>query len=45
VTYDAVELSPVVLAQWPYNPRFANVNGWRMHYIGEGEGDPVALTH
>jgi hypothetical protein len=45
VTYNAVELSPAVRAQWPYSPRFANVNGWRMHYIDEGEGDPVVLLH
>jgi pimeloyl-ACP methyl ester carboxylesterase len=45
VTYNAVELSPAVRAQWPYRPRFANVNGWQMHYIDEGEGDPVVLLH
>ncbi|MGE3918648.1 MAG: alpha/beta fold hydrolase [Hyphomicrobiaceae bacterium] len=32
-------------AQWPYRPRFARVNGWRMHYIDEGTGDPVLLLH
>ncbi len=32
-------------ADWPYEPRFARVNGWRMHYIDEGEGDPVLLLH
>jgi len=31
--------------EWPYEPRFANVNGWRMHYIDEGDGDPVVLLH
>jgi pimeloyl-ACP methyl ester carboxylesterase len=45
VTYGAVELPPTIRAQWPYAPRFANVNGWRMHYIDEGEGDPVVLLH
>jgi pimeloyl-ACP methyl ester carboxylesterase len=30
---------------WPYTPRFARVNGWRMHYIDEGKGDPVVLLH
>src|SRR5208283_4108779 len=34
-----------VRALWPYHPRFAQVNGWRMHYIDEGEGDPVVLLH
>ena len=31
--------------QWPYQPRYARVNGWRMHYIDEGSGDPVVLLH
>jgi pimeloyl-ACP methyl ester carboxylesterase len=43
--YNAVELPPEVRALWSYRPRFANVNGWRMHYIDEGEGDPVLLLH
>ena len=34
-----------IRAQWPYAPRFARVNGWRMHYADEGEGDPVVLLH
>src|SRR5215469_17253793 len=31
--------------QWPWPPRFARVNGWRMHYVDEGTGDPVVLLH
>lgn len=34
-----------VRALWPYAPRFASVNGWRMHYVDEGRGDPVLLLH
>src|SRR5437868_14560644 len=34
-----------IRAQWPYRPRFARVNGWRMHYVDEGAGDPVVLLH
>jgi pimeloyl-ACP methyl ester carboxylesterase len=45
MTYDAVELPSEVRAVWPYRPRFTNVNGWRMHYIDEGNGDPVILLH
>lgn len=41
----ALELSPAIRAQWPYPPRFARVNGWRMHYVDEGSGDPVVLLH
>jgi haloalkane dehalogenase len=32
-------------AQWHYLPRYADVNGWRMHYVDEGEGDAVVLLH
>jgi pimeloyl-ACP methyl ester carboxylesterase len=39
------ELPPFIRDQWPYAPRFAQVNGWRMHYIDEGQGDPVVLLH
>jgi pimeloyl-ACP methyl ester carboxylesterase len=34
-----------IRAQWPYAPRFARVNGWRMHYVDEGAGDPIVLLH
>jgi pimeloyl-ACP methyl ester carboxylesterase len=34
-----------IRAQWPYRPRYARVNGWRMHYVDEGTGDPVVLLH
>lgn len=37
---------PAQLAEkWPYRPRFKQVNGWRMHYIDEGEGEPILLLH
>jgi haloalkane dehalogenase len=32
-------------AAWPWAPRFARVNGRRMHYIDEGSGPPVLLLH
>jgi haloalkane dehalogenase len=31
--------------RWPYAPHYANVNGWRMHYIDEGQGHPLVLLH
>ena len=44
-----------VRAAWPWQPRFARVNGWRMHYVDEGGGDrqragegprdPIVLLH
>lgn len=42
---DPSPLPEAVRALWPYRPRFARVNGWRMHYVDEGEGDPVVLLH
>jgi haloalkane dehalogenase len=39
------ELPAALRGQWHYEPRYANVNGWRMHYIDEGKGDPVVLLH
>ncbi|HWA12092.1 MAG TPA: alpha/beta fold hydrolase [Burkholderiales bacterium] len=38
-------LPPHLQAQWPYAPRYARVNGWRMHYVDEGAGEPVVLLH
>jgi pimeloyl-ACP methyl ester carboxylesterase len=38
-------LPAALRASWPYAPHYANVNGWRMHYIDEGKGDPVVLLH
>lgn len=45
MTQDALKLSDDIRSQWPYAPHFANVNGWRMHYVDEGKGDPVVLLH
>lgn len=41
----AMQLPPEVKARWPYAPRYTRVNGWRMHYVDEGAGDPVVLLH
>jgi pimeloyl-ACP methyl ester carboxylesterase len=38
-------LPDAILRQWPFAPRFARVNSWRMHYVDEGAGDPVVLLH
>ena len=38
-------LPPDLKATWPFQPRHARVNGWRMHYVDEGSGDPVVLLH
>ncbi len=41
------DLGPQIAMRYPYQSRFANVNGWRMHYIDEGPPDapPVLLLH
>ena len=31
--------------RFPFESRFARVNGHRMHYVDEGRGDPVLLLH
>jgi len=46
VTIQSDRVLPAALRdRWPYAPHYANVNGWRMHYVDEGEGDPVVLLH
>ena len=42
---ELADLPPHIRRQWPFKPRFARVNGWRMHYVDEGSGDPVVLLH
>ena len=39
------ELDPGIREKWPFAARYARVNGWRMHYVDEGAGDPVLLLH
>ena len=45
MTQDIFELTPSIREKWPFAPRYARVNGWRMHYVDEGDGDPVLLLH
>jgi haloalkane dehalogenase len=45
MTQSFFELTPEIRERWPYVARFARVNGWRMHYVDEGDGDPVLLLH
>ena len=41
----ASELPPEIRKHFPFESRFARINGHRMHYVDEGEGDPVLLLH
>jgi haloalkane dehalogenase len=34
-----------ISAEFPYEPRYAEVLGHRMHYVEAGEGDPILLLH
>ena len=42
---DSFKKLPSASADWPYQARTVQVNGWRMHYIDEGKADPVLLLH
>jgi pimeloyl-ACP methyl ester carboxylesterase len=42
---DNTTLPVSIREQWPWQPRFARANGWRMHYVDEGTGDPIVLLH
>ena len=33
------------LSGWPYAPRYAEQDGLRMHYVEEGDGNPILLLH
>jgi haloalkane dehalogenase len=33
------------LAGFPFRPRYVEQDGMRMHYVDEGDGDPVLLLH
>ncbi|MBN8927635.1 MAG: hypothetical protein BGO51_26805 [Rhodospirillales bacterium 69-11] len=41
----AMELPAAIREKWPFTPCYTRVNGWRMHYVDEGTGDPVLLLH
>ena len=41
----APELPPHIRSHFPFASRFIAVNGHRMHYVDEGEGEPVLLLH
>jgi pimeloyl-ACP methyl ester carboxylesterase len=41
----ASALPPEIRRHFPFESRFARVNGQRMHYVDEGRGDPVLLLH
>ena len=45
MTRDLFELTPAFREKWPYTARYTRVNGWRMHFVDEGDGDPVPLLH
>jgi haloalkane dehalogenase len=34
-----------ISSEFPFESRFLEVNGSRMHYIDEGEGDPILFLH
>ena len=30
---------------WPYKPQFYEHDGVKLHYVDEGEGDPIVMLH
>ena len=30
---------------WPFKPHFGTASGFRMHYVDEGEGEPLIMLH
>src|ERR1700755_2459473 len=45
MSHELLELAPAIREKWPSLARYIRVNGWCMHYVDEGEGDPVLLLH
>ncbi|MBW4636385.1 MAG: haloalkane dehalogenase [Iphinoe sp. HA4291-MV1] len=37
--------APRISANFPYKSKFINVLGMRMHYVEEGQGDPILFLH
>lgn len=37
--------APAISAAFPYESKYADVLGSRMHYVDEGQGDPVLFIH
>jgi pimeloyl-ACP methyl ester carboxylesterase len=42
---DALERIEGFRAKWPFAAVYIRVNGWRMHYVDEGAGEPTLLLH
>jgi haloalkane dehalogenase len=40
-----VESEPSISAEFPYESRYVQVLGSKMHYVERGEGDPILLLH
>jgi len=44
MTHRRINITPV-RHLYPFTSRYAEVNGWRMHYVDEGGGDPILMVH
>jgi haloalkane dehalogenase len=40
-----VEAEPSISAEFPFESRYVEVLGSKMHYVEQGEGDPILLLH
>ena len=39
------DLSPTLPAMYPFAGRILDVGGFRLHYLDEGDGEPVVMLH
>lgn len=42
---DSPERTDGFRTKWPFAAHYARINGWRMHYVDEGAGNPILLLH
>lgn len=40
-----IEANETFGGTWPYEPRFSDAPGFRMHYVDEGRGEPIVCLH
>jgi len=40
-----IEANETFNGTWPFKPQFSDAPGFRMHYVDEGEGEPILCLH
>lgn len=44
-TTNSADSTPAISADFPFESRYVNVLGSKIHFIDEGEGDPILFLH